>query len=297
MPLTLRGNALTTPTPVRFSEGRRNSDGTLETDVTFAVATGSLMTAVASVAQRGVSTHPHWSNFKADLYSWSTPVQGVTLLRVFYLAIIESTLTPGQPLPLDVEEEADNTVSEEPIQTLPNFLVAADGRDPICPLFEADGTTAASWPTVGSPAYPVTVNPATGRWPGFDEDGNGEAYIVGNQAVFDTFGQNKDPNANDYNPNVGRFLYFAPGSPFVGQEAYVVSRGQWSFSYATANQPNLSNAGKIGTPPGVAAPTAPVNYLCAAMRYRRTGFVYRAAQNWRRSGPRGWNPKTYTTIT
>lgn len=286
MPLTIRGNTLTTATPVRFSEGRRNSDGTIETDVTYAVATSSLITAVASVANRGVSTHPHFPNFKADLYSWSTPIQGITLLRVFYLNVIESTLTPGANLPLDVEEEADNTIAEEPIQTAPNFLVASGGLEAICP------PVSGAWPTTGSPAYAVTVDPATGRWPQV----SGAPLKVGNQAIFDTYGQNNTPTANDYNPNVGRFLYFAPGSPFVGQEAYVVSRGQWSFSYATATQPYLNNAGKIGTPPGLPVPTAPLNYLCAAMRYRRTGFVYRASQVWRRSGPRGWNPKIYAAI-
>jgi hypothetical protein len=294
MSLTIRGNPLTTPTPVRFSEGRRNSDGTLETDVTFAISTGLLFSAVNAVAQRGVSTHPVWSNFKADLYTWSTPIQGITLLRVFYVAVIPVTLTPGTALPLDVEEEADNTVTEEPITTLPNFLVASGGMPAICPLYDEDGNET-DWPTVtiDGTDYPVTVDPATGRFPA----GSGVTYIVGNGAIFDTFGQNTTPTANDYNPNVGRFLYFAPGSPFVGTEAYRIARGRWAFSYATTTQPNLSNAGKIGTPPGLPTPATPVNYFLAAMRYRRTGFVYRAAQAWDRSGPRGWNPKIYAAIT
>jgi hypothetical protein len=293
MSLTIRGNPLTTPTPVRFSEGRRNSDGTLETDVTFAIATSLLFTAISAVAQRGVSVHPTWNNFRADLYTWSTPIQGITLLRVFYIAILESTLTPGAALPLDVEEEADNNVSEEPIQTLPNFLQAAGGMPAICPVKTSAGSDT-NWPTVtiDGTAYPVTVDPATGRFPA----SGGLPLVVQNGAIFDTQGQNKTPTANDYNPNVGRFLYFAPGSPFVGTEAYRIARGRWAFSYATATQPNLSNAGKIGTPPGLPAPSAPVNYFLAAMRYRRTGFVYRAAQAWDRSGPRGWNPKIYAAI-
>jgi hypothetical protein len=283
MALTIRGQALTTPFPVRYSEGRRNPDGTMETDVTFAIATASLM---SNLPTRGVSAHPIWTNFKADLFTWSTPLNGITLLRVFYIAVIPVTLTPGSSLPLDVEEEANNIATEQPIQTAANFLVSAGGLDPICP------PVSGSWPTTGSPAYAVTVDPATGRWPTV----SGLPLQVGNGAVFDTFGQNKNPAANDYNPNVGRFLYFAPGSPFVGQESYLLPLGEWAYTYSSATQPNLSNAGRIGTPPGLPDPGAPLNYLCTAMRYRRTGAVYRVAVSWRRSGPRGWNPKIYPAI-
>lgn len=293
MALTIRGQALTTPYPVRYSEGRRNADGTMETDVTFAIATADLM---SNLPVRGVTEHPLWSNFKADLWTFSRPLGPICLLRVFYVAVVPVTLTPGSALPLDVEEEASNIATEQPIQTAANFLVSAGGLDPIVPLFESNGTTAASWPTTGSPAYAVTVNPLTGRWPGFNADGSGTAKVAGNQAVFDTFGQNRTPTANDYNPNVGRFLYFAPGSPFVGQESYLLPLAEWAYSYSTDTQPNLSNAGKIGTPPGLPAPDAPINYLNTAMRYRRTGAVYRVAVSWRRSGPRGWNPKIYPAI-
>lgn len=293
MPLTYRGKPLTVPFPVRYSEGRRNGDGTMEADVTFAVATSLLM---ANLPQRGVSAHPLWPNFKADLFTWSTPLKGVTLLRVNYVAVIPVTLTPGASLPLDVEEEASNIATEQPITTAANFLVAADGLDPIVPLYTAAGSPT-SWPTTGSPAYAVTVNLATGRWPGLNADGSGTAHVAGNGAVFDTFGQNRSPGANDYNPNVGRFLYFAPGSPFVGQESYLLPLGAWSYAYATATQPNLANAGRIGTPPGLSAPAAPLNYLCSALRYRRTGAVYRVSVEWRRSGPRGWNPKVYLPVT
>jgi hypothetical protein len=278
---------------VRYSEGRRNADGTIETDVTFALLTSGLM---ANLPQRGVSAHPLWPNFKADLWSFSRPIGSVVLLRVFYVAVIPVTLTPGAALPLDVEEEAGNITSEQPITTAANFLVAAGGLDPIVPLFTAAGSPT-SWPTTGSPAYAVTVDPTTHRWPGLAADGSGDAHVAGNGAVFDTFGQNNNPAANDYNPNVGRFLYFAPGSPFVGQESYLLPLAEWSYSYATATQPNLSDAGKIrSNPPGLPSPAAPVNYLCAAMRYRRTGAVYRVAVNWRRSGPRGWNPKIYLAL-
>jgi hypothetical protein len=291
MALIFRGQAINTPVPVRYSEGRRNPDGTMETDVTYAIATANLM---ANLPQRGVSAHPIWNNFKADLFTWSTPLMGVTLLRVFYVAVIPVTLTPGAALPLDVEEEAGNIASEQPITTAANFLVAAGGLDPIVPLFTAAGASTA-WPTTGSPAYAVTVNPSTGRWP---VDGTGAACIAGNGAVFDTWGQNRTPTANDYNPNVGRFLYFAPGSPFVGQESYLLPLAEWAYSYSTATQPNLSDVGKIrDNPPGLVAATAPINYLNVAMRYRRTGAVYRVAVNWRRSGPRGWNPKVYVTAT
>lgn len=287
MPLTIRGQSIETPIPVRYSEGRRNSDGTMETDVTFAIATANLM---SNLPQRGVSVHPMWSDFKADLFTWTTPLKGVTLLRVFYIAIIPVTPTPGSSLPLEVEEEASNSVSEEPIQTAANFLEAKNGLDAICP------PVSGAWPTTGSPAYAVTVQPDgpnAGRWPLV----SGQPLQVGNGAVFDTYGQNRTPTANDYNPNVGRFLYFAPGSPFVGLEAYLLPRGEWAFSYATTTQPNLSNAGKIGTPPGLPEPDAPLNYLNVGMRYRRSGFVYRVSQQWRRSGPRGWNSKIYQSIT
>jgi hypothetical protein len=293
MALTIRGQVLTAPYPVRYSEGRRNADGTMETDVTFAIATSLLM---ANLPTRGVSAHPLWSDFKADLFTWSTPLAGVTLLRVFYVSATAPALTPGSVLPLDVEEEANNIASEQPITTAANFLVAAGGLDPIVPLLTAAGGSTA-WPTTGSPAYAVTVDPATGRWPGLAADGSGTPHVAGNQAVFDTFGQNKDPAANDYNPNVGRFLYFAPGSPFVGQESYLLPLGEWSYSYSTPVQPNLSDAGRIRlSPPGLPAPAAPINYLCTAMRYRRSGAVYRVAVNWRRSGPRGWNPRIYPAL-
>jgi hypothetical protein len=288
MALTLRGQSLETPFPVRYSEGRRNADGTMETDVTFAVATSVLM---ANLPTRGVSVHPLWENFKADLFTWSTPLMGVTLLRVFYLAVIPVTLTPGEALPLDVEEEASNIGSEQPITTAANFLVTAGGLDPIVPVTTSAGASA-SWPTTGSPADAVTVDPATHRWPA----SGGLPLVAGNGAVFDTFGQNNNPLANDYNPNVGRFLYFAPGSPFVGQEAYYLPLAEWAYSSSTDTQPNLSDVGGIGTPPGLPEPTAPINYLNVAMRYRRTGFVYRVAVNWRRSGPRGWNAKIYPAI-
>lgn len=288
MALTIRlkpGLSLATPFPVRYSEGRRNADGTMETDVTFAVATESLM---SNLPARGVTVHPLWSNFKADLFTWNTPLKGITLLRVFYLAVIPVTLTPGSPLPFDVEEEASNFIAEEPIQTAPNFLEAAGGLDALCPPISG------VWPTqtIDGVARNVTVDPATGRWPTV----SGAPLRVGNRAIFDTFGQNLTPTASDYNPNVGRFLYFAPGSPLVGVEAYVLPRGEWAFSYATDTQPNLSDVGKIGTPPGLSAPSAPINYLLVGRRYRRTGFVYRVQEIWRRSGPRGWSTKLYQPI-
>lgn len=290
MALTFRGLDISTPVAIRYSEGRRNSDGTMETDVLFAVATANLMT---NLPERGVSVHPHWENFKADLFTWTTPLQGVTLLRVFYIAVIETTLTPGSPLPLDVEEEASNTTSEEPITTLTNFLEPKEVEGETLDAITAPENGA--WPTkdFGDGPVPVTVGD-DGRFP---RNETNDVLIPGNGAIFDTYGQNKNPAAADYNPNVGRFLYFAPGSPFVGLEAYVIPRGEWAFSYSQATQPNLSDAGKIGTPPGLPDPEAPVNYLCAAMRYRRSGFVYRVQQHWRRSGPRGWNPKIYPAIT
>lgn len=289
MALILRGvDFSTTPTPVRFSEGRRNSDGTLETDVTYAVGTEWFFSNVVTGAwpQRGVTEHPHSTAFKADTCTWSTPMQGVTLVRVLFFGVIPVTLTPGSPLPLDVEEEANNSISEEPITTLINFLEDVGDFEAICPPLNG------AWPTVDGKA--VTVEPETGRWP-MSADLS-EPLKIGNGAIFDTFGQNKYPDANDYNPNVGRFLYFAPGSPFVGQESYVLARGEWSYSYATTTQPNLSDAGKIGIPPGLSDPGAPLNYLCSAKAYTRRGFVYRARDHWRRSGPRGWNPKVYPAI-
>ena len=285
MGLIIRGELLATPKPLRFSEGRRNADGTMETDVLWGLKTENLM---SQLPTRGFTAHPVWTNFKADLFTWSTPLKGVTLLRVSYLAVIPVTLTPGSPLPLDVEEEASNFISEEPITTAPNFLAASGGLAAIAP------PVSGAWPTVdfGAGAVPVTVDPSTHRWPLVSS----APLEVANGAVFDTYGQNNKPTAPDYNPNVGRFLYFAPGSPFVGVEAYVLPRGEWSFSYATTTQPNLYDVGKIGLPPGLSAPTAPINYLLVGRRYRRTGFVYRVQEVWRRSGPRGWNAKLYQTI-
>lgn len=290
MALTFYGNDLSTLTRIKSSEARRNADGTMGATVTWAIKTSEM---IANLPERGVTEHPDWSDFKADLWSASTPIQGVTLLTIYYVSVITVSLVSGDPLPLDVEEEAGNVVSEEPITTAANFLVSAGGLDPIVPLFESNGTTSKAWPTTGSPAYSVTVDPSTGRWP---VDGSGKACIPGNRAVFDTFGQNKDPLANDYNPNVGRFLYFGPGSPFVGLESYLIPRGEWAFSYSTDTQPNLSDVGKIGTPPGLPAPSSPINYLLTSMRYRRTGAVYRVTQTWRRSGPRGWSSKIYSAI-
>lgn len=298
MALIIRGEDIAAgPVPVRFSEGRRNSDGTVETDVTYAVSTDYFWANFATWPARGVTEHPHSAAFKADIYTWTTPVQGVTLVRVLFIAVIPVELTPGEALPLDVEEEASNSITEEPVTTLRNFLKSytegAVTYPAIVPVKTSAGVDT-NWPTVtiGADTYPVTVDPATGRWPA----SGGQPLVAQNGAVFDTFGQNNNPLASDYNPNVGRFLYFAPGSPFVGQEAYVRPVGEWAFSYATTTQPNLSNVGKIGTPPGLPEPTDPINYLLSAMAYRRTGFVYRARQGWRRSGPRGWNESIYPPV-
>jgi hypothetical protein len=291
MALTYRGASLATPVRVKSSEARRNPDGTMEATVTWAVNTANLFDPDV-LPVRGVTTHPDWEDFLADVWTSRTPIQGVTLFTVSYIAAVAVTLTPGAALPLDVEEENAAIATEEPITSAKNFLQTLDPEDiggtPIDAITQPlDG----AWPAVDDVA--ISVDPATGRFPlNTALDG----YLTpGNKAIFDTFGQNKNPLANDYNPNVGKFLYFAPGSPLVGLESYLIARQEYSYSYASATKPDITQVGRfIAQPPGIeTAPAGSYNYLLVAVRYRRSGAVYRVTETWRLSGPRGWSPLIY----
>lgn len=288
MALTYRGADLTTAKRVKSSEVRRNPDGTMEATVTWAVKTANLFdTGVLPV--RGVTPHPDWSDFLADVWTSRTPIQGVTLFTVSYIKAIPITLVPGEALPLDVEEENAAIATEEPITSAKNFLqTISEGGVTIDAITQP---TDGAWPAVDDVA--ISVDPATGRFP--LNNALDAPLTPGNNAIFDTYGQNKNPLANDYNPNVGKFLYFAPGSPLVGLESYLIARQEYSYSYASATKPDVTQVGRyLKQPPGIqTAPDGDYNYLLTGIRYRRSGAVYRITETWRLSGPRGWSPLIY----
>lgn len=295
--LHIRGQTFDTLTLLRGSSAKRHPDGTVTTDALFGIKTSKLW---QNIPRRGVTVHPTWKNFVCDDWTSSTPIKGITLLKVDYIDLLTDAQPDGKKLPPDVDLEAIHDTMEVPITTLPHFLKEAEWmgetKQPICQLLNPTTGAVVDWPTKdfqdGKGPVPVTVDPSTGRWKKI----GGVACKVSNGAVFDTAGQNTSGDAVDYNPNVGRFLYFGPG-PFIGMESVLVPRGEWSYSYASKTQPDLSNVGKIKQPAGLPAPTAPINYLLASARFRRSGLIYRMHERYLRSGPRGWNSVIYPTAS
>lgn len=284
MSIIVRGEPLGLDLITTSAGGRRNPDGTMTASVTYAVAKSSL---ISVLPKRGVTTHPYLDGFVCDDFSWAVQRGNVVLLTVTYIALAPLSSSPSETaLPPDIEVECSSIATEEPVTTLPNFL------KPVGSLAAIAAPTDGAWPVVDS--RPVTVDPTTGRFP--INTTTGKPLTISNGAVFDTFGQNKTPSATiDFNPQVGRFLYFAPGSKFVGLEAVLVPRGEYRYTYSTLSTPNLSGVGRIGTPPG--APTLNTGYtwLRTSRTFRKTGLVYRVTESWRVSGPRGWMEEIYGT--
>lgn len=301
---TIRGASLNTLTRVYSPEEfRRNPDGTVNTYIVFAIRKSKL---TQNLPRRGVDRHPDLTDFYCDDWSTRDGKGGISLLRVDYISILTEAIPDGTTLPPDADLEAVNTAVEVPVASLPWFLQdrtaeqTYDGiaRTAMVTLRNNADSADVAWPTkdFGSPwgVRPITVDPTTGAWP---KDGGGLACRATNGAIFDTYGQNKTPTAADYNPNVGRFLYFAPGSPFVGLESVLLPRGEWAYSYASLTMPSLANVGRIGQPAGLPVAAAPLNYLLAQRNVRRSGLIHRVSDQWLRSGPNGWNTRVYPTAT
>ena len=289
MSITIRGQSLGLQNIIAGSSGKRNPDGTVNCDLTFAIPKESLY---RLLPRRGITQHPYLNDFTCDDFSWVNPGKGdVILLKIVYIAILKDAAPTNNSLPPDIEVECQSIASEEPITSVPNFLKAAGSLQAIA------APTDGSWPIeAGAAGTVLTVDPATGMFP---VNATTKAPLkISNGAVFDTQGQNKDPmNSQTYNAQVGRFLYFAPGSKFVGCESVLIPRGEYRFSYATASVPNLSGVSRIGKPPGAPAlnPAFPYNWLLVGRTYRRTGIIYRVTESWRVSGPRGWLEEIYGT--
>lgn len=282
MSVTIRGNALTTPMIAKGSGGKRNTDGTVTTDLTFAIDAASW----TSYPRRGVTVHPYWSDFVCDDFSWSKPIGKYVLLKVTYIRLLPDMDMTGTSLPPDVEVECACIASEEPITSVPNFLKTVGASAGIA--VPTDG----AWPEVDG--LPVTVDPTTGMFPVVS--GTTRPLNISNGAVFDTFGQNKEPsNTTTFNPQVGRFLYFRPGSKFCGLESVLIPRGTYSYSYASETAPSLGKVGTTGLPKSAPAlnPLFSYNWLLVSTSYRKTGVIYRVTESWRVSGPRGWMPELY----
>jgi len=285
MSAIVRGNSLGLSNIVAGSDGKRNPDGTVNCSLTFAINKDALY---SSIPTRGITPHPYLSDFVCDDFSWVNPGKGnVILFKVIYIAILTAAAPSSGSLPPDIEVECQSIASEEPITSVPNFLKSVGALPAIAaPL---DG----SWPVDGS-GNPQTVDPTTGAFP--VNSTTHAPLTISNGAVFDKWGQNNNPNnAITFNPSVGRFLYFAPGSKFVGVESVLIPRGEYRFSYATKSVPSLAGVSRIGTPPGAPAlnPAFAYNWLLVARTYRRTGVIYRVTECWRVSGPRGWLAEIY----
>lgn len=85
--------------------------------------------------------------------------------------------------------------------------------------------------------------------------------------------------------DTGIFKGWTAGSIFEGVEDYLVAGATWTSSYASYDQPNFSEVGKISTPDGP-APAAPDDsfwiYTGGSSTYQ--GSVYRVQETWLLTG-------------
>lgn len=261
---TASGFSLTTKRLVGYSSGEWSLDGVSVASCVFAVAAGSLLANLPTVGTSGDSHPLFGSTWKAFRYRWDhhpKVPKALVFLTVDYLSLDVSEVQ---------EEEADSVAGEEPITSHPNFLVGPGGTDGIAGNFPNNRT----------------VNPSTGRFEGTPRAG----------AIFDRFGQNITNTAADYNPDVGKFLYFAPGFQLggvsaAGLERYRVPRGTYSRSYSDTVKPSLAGVGQTVAAP-IGAPTLASGWTWLLIRkgYRRLGFVFRINEGYEAGR---WNPTIY----
>lgn len=255
----IRGEQFTKRKVVKYLDGEYGLDGVHSASVLFAVAVGTaastLLANIPKVGPQG-ETHPlYGASWRAFRYRWrhhERVSSKLVFLQVDYLSLVNDEQSG--------EEEADSIAGEEPITSHPWFLKKDSGAG-----------------IAGTFPNNRTIDPATKRW----ETSNVPAF----GAIFDTEGT-LQPGAADYNPDVGKFLYFAPGFQLAGQtaaglERYKVPRGTYTRSYVVGTRPSLAGVGSI-----VAAPTnAPVlasgwSWLLVRKGYRRLGFIYRVGEGY-----------------
>ncbi|MDF3056805.1 MAG: hypothetical protein K0R17_1020 [Rariglobus sp.] len=265
---TSRGLSLATKKLVKYLDGEYSLDGTQVASVLYAVTAAGLISSFPNVGPTGDSHPLFGSSWKAFRYRWrhhDRVSKELVFLQVDFLSLNVASVQ---------EEEADSVVGEEPITSHPEFLTAVGGGPGIAGTFPLG----------------VTVDPATGYFAGTPRDG----------AIFDRFGQNKVQTAVDYNPDVGKFLYFAPGFQLggvsaTGLERYFVPRGTYARSYSDTVKPSLANVGKAMSTAPTGAPTLATGFIWLFMRigYRKLGFIYRITEGYQAGR---WNPVIYPAV-
>ncbi len=268
MSTNIRGTSLGSRHLYKYLNGEYSLDGVSTAGVIYVVSGASLLSSLPRVGPSG-ETHPLFgSPYRAQTYQWAHHPKvslQVVFLTVFYQA------PPSQGAGIE-ENEADSIAGEEAITSHPQFLQSSGGGAGIAGKFPGNRT----------------VTPGDGRADPTTYTGN-EGYFEGTPrtgAVFDVYGQNLSPTAADYNANVGKCLYFAPGFELsgelaVGLERYYVPRGTFARSYTTTVKPTLAGVGKIASTP-VNAPALAKGYtwLLTRRSYRTTGYIYRVTENY-----------------
>lgn len=265
---TSRGLSLATKQLVKYLDGEYSIDGTQVASVLYAVTAAGLLASFPNVGPSGDSHPLFGSTWKAFRYRWrhhEKISKELVFLQIDFLSLNVDAVQ---------EEDADSVAGEEPITSNPQFLTATGGGAGIAGTFPLG----------------VTVDPTTGYFSGTPRAG----------AIFDRFGQNKVQTAADYNPDVGKFLYFAPGFELggvsaTGLERYFVPRGSYTRSWSDTVKPSLANVGKAFATPPVGAPTlaSGFDWLLMRLAYRKIGFIYRITEG---SQAGRWNPVIYPAV-
>lgn len=265
---TVRGQSIGIKRLYKYSDGEYGLDGVSIASCIYVVSVANLLSAFPNVGPTG-DAHPLFGpSWRAFRYRWRHHERISATLVFLQVDFMSLTVAPVQ------EEEADSIIGEEPITSHPYFLQSPGGADGIAGNFPNNRT----------------VDPATGLFEGTPRAG----------AIFDRFGQNKVNTKEDYNPDVGKFLYFAPGFQLsgvsaAGLERYRVPRGTYARSYADTIKPSLAGVGGIKTTPPAGAPSlaAGWSWMLTRIGYRKLGFVYRIGEGYEAGR---WNPGIYTAI-
>lgn len=269
----VRGEQFTTRQVIKYLDGEYSLDGLRTASVLFLVALGTrgsnLLSQLPRVGLRGEQHPLYGPAWRAFRYRWRHHERvgdKFVFLQVDYL----STTVDANA----AEEEADSIAADEPILSHKHFLQG--------PLGGSDPGLAGVFPNNR------TVNPSTGRFEGTPAVG----------AIFDRYGQNITPTAVDYNPDVGKFLYFAPGFQLAGEaagglERYRVPRGTYARSYITTTRPSLAGVGlRYSNPKNSPALASGWGWLMVRKGYRRLGFVYRVGEGYEAGK---WLSRLYTS--
>lgn len=83
-----------------------------------------------------------------------------------------------------------------------------------------------------------------------------------------------------------------------GASSYLVPSAEYTLRYAATSQPNLSNVGKIRTPPGLTGFNAPgsANWMFVGIESTQKGQIYEVMEKYLLSGPNGWAESVYKSI-